>query len=265
MRNFLFIILIVLTGCVSSNQGAERGSGLPDASKGDTWKEPITGMVFVWVPAGCFNMGSDLDIADHTERPVHKVCLDGFWIGKYEVTQGQWMKIMKRNPSKDQGGDHFPVESISWNDAKSYNNELNQKTGLRFRLLTEAEWEYAARSGGKDKILAGGDNINRIAWHSQNSGRRIREVGTKLPNDFGLHDMNGNVLEWCEDIFDRFAYSKHPQVNPLVVSDTSLHVLRGGSWKNYPSQIRVTRRYRYTADYRLPYFGLRLCLTQINN
>ncbi len=170
---------------------------------------------------------------------------------------------MGSNPSKDKKGGQFPVESISWDDAKKFIAALNQKTGLTFRFPTEAEWEYAASSKGKHKVLAGSDDVNKIAWHSQNS-KKIQKVGTKNPNDFGLYDMNGNVLEWCEDVHDRFAYKKHSQDNPIIDSGSNFHVLRGGSWKNYPSNIRITRRYGSAANIGHPYFGLRLCISEID-
>jgi formylglycine-generating enzyme required for sulfatase activity len=230
---------------------------------GDIYKEPITEMEFVWVPSGCFMMGSDSKEAYENEKPVHEVCLDGFWIGKYEVTQGQWKKIMGNNPSWFKSGDNYPVETVSWNDAKDFISKLNQQSKKVFSLPTEAQWEYAARSGGKNQKYAGGDDIDKFAWYNSNSGNKTHAVGTKAPNDLGIYDMSGNVWEWCEDVYDEKAYEKHERNNPVITSGSSVRVFRGGSWLNFPRHVRAANRRRRTPDDRDNDLGFRLCLSQV--
>lgn len=130
-------------------QTAGRNKGTHKA--GDTFTESTTGMEFVWVAGGCFHMGDTFGIGDSDEKPMHQVCVDGFWLGKHEVTQGEWVKIMDYNPSHFKRGDDYPVETVSWDGAQAYIGKLNSRSGKQFRLPTEAEWEYAARSGGKKK------------------------------------------------------------------------------------------------------------------
>jgi formylglycine-generating enzyme required for sulfatase activity len=228
---------------------------------GETFKDPATGMEFVWVPEGCFNMGSSSGGED--ERPVHKVCLAGFWIGKYEVTQGQWKKIMGFNPSNFQSGDDYPVEKVSWDDVQKYISKLQQQSGNSFSLPTEAQWEYAARSGGKNQEYAGGNDIDRVAWYSSNSGSKTHRVGTKASNGLGIHDMSGNVWEWCEDVYDKNAYSKHDRKNPVMTSGGSSRVFSGGSWFHNPRHMRAANRRGDSADYRDDCLGFRLCLSRV--
>ena len=196
------------------------------------WKDPTTGMEFVWVEGGAYRMGCGSWAGDckPNESPEHEVTVSGFWIGKYTVTQGQWQKVVGSNPSHFKKGDNYPVEMVSWDDAKKFIRELNSKNGYKFRLPTEAEWEYAARSGGKSEKYAGGSDIDAVAWYGANSKRSTHPVGTKAPNGLGLYDMSGNVWQWCEDIYDDNAYVKHQHNNPVFTSGGSLRVLRGGSW-----------------------------------
>ena len=230
---------------------------------GQNWKDPATGMEFVWVPGGCFQMGSNSSEAYDNEKPVHEVCVDGFWMGKYEVTQGQWQKIMGSNPSKFQSGEDFPVEQVSWNDAKNFISKLKQQSGNSFSLPTEAQWEYAARSGGRNEIYAGGNDVNSVAWYGSNSGSKTHQVGTKAPNGLGIYDMSGNVWEWCEDVYDANAYSKHERNNPVVTSGSSSRVIRGGSWSSNPRSVRAADRCGNSADDRDDNLGFRLCLSRV--
>lgn len=146
-------------------------------SKGES-KDPTTGMEFVYVDGGCYQMGDTFGDGESNEKPVHEVCVDDFYIGKYEVTQGQWKAIMRDNPlgdnpSKfDECGDNCPVESVSWNDAQAFINKLNNKTGKNYRLPTEAEWEYAAKSGGKSEKYSGGNDVDSVAWYKDNSEKK---------------------------------------------------------------------------------------------
>jgi len=184
-------------------------------------------------------------------------------MGKTEVTQGQWKKIMGNNPSRFKSGDNYPVEKVSWHDAKKFVSKLNAKSGQEFKLPSEAQWEYAARSGGKDEKYAGGNHPDQLAWYGDNSGKKTHPVAAKLPNGLGLYDMSGNVWEWCEDVYDKNAYTKHAPKNPLVSSGGTSRVRRGGGWYHYPRIVRAADR-----NGNAPYFvystiGFRVCAPRV--
>ena len=167
---------------------------------------------------------------------IREVCVDDLYLGKYEVTQGQWKSIMGSNPSifKD-CGENCPVEDVSWDDAKEFINLLNKKTGKKYRLPYEAEWEYAARSGGKNEVWAGTSDEKELkdyAWYGANSGKRPHPVGQKKPNSLGIYDMSGNVWEWMEDKY----FKKDGAAN------WEYCVLRGGSWNDSPEGLRFVSR-----------------------
>ena len=232
---------------------------------GDVWVEPRTGMEFVWVPRGCYEMGcgSWAGDCDDDEKPVHEVCVDGFWMGKYEVTQGQWKKIMSSNPSYFRKGDNYPVEQVSWDNVKRYIKKLNSrsKSGFLFRLPSEAEWEYACRSGGSAEKYSGGSDVEGVAWYYGNSARSTYPSGTKAPNGLGIYDMSGNVNEWCEDHYGMKAYGKHMKNNPIYIESGYDRVLRGGSWDNPSGCVRCAYRYRYSPGSRFYTTGFRLVRT----
>jgi len=195
------------------------------------------------------------------EKPVHKVTLSGFYIGKYSVTQAQWEKVMGNNPSKFKKGGGYPVENISWDDTKKFIRklgELNKEQHL-FRLPTEAQWEYAARSCGKKEIYAGSDYIDDVAWYDANSENSTHPVGKLKPNGLGLYDMSGNVWEWCEDWFG--GYSKGHVTDPTGPSTGSSRVRRGGSWFNLARYCRSAGRGIGTPGDRPYTLGLRLALS----
>lgn len=151
----------------------------------------------VVIPAGSFVMGSE---KQDSAKPLHTVTLRSFLIGKTEVTQRHWASVMGNNPSYySRCGPDCPVENVSWNDAQQFILKLNQKTGKRYRLPSEAEWEYAARGGATDAAMEDENEAGKYAWQYQNSGGKTHEVGQKMPNEFGLHDMYGNVMEWVAD------------------------------------------------------------------
>ncbi|MCI5126262.1 MAG: formylglycine-generating enzyme family protein [Candidatus Electrothrix sp. AR5] len=245
------------TAEMRTTQQTPLAPSLAEPEQGYTMTEPITGMKFVYVPEGCFMMGSD-DGGDD-EKPVHKVCVDAFRMGKYEVTQGQWLKIMGTNPAHFQKGDSYSVERVSWDDSQGFIKKLNIKTGKQYRLPTEAEWEYACRANSTGKYC-GGDKLNDLAWYSENSGKSTHPVGKKQSNSFGLHDMSGNVWEWCLDRYDANYYSTSPQDNPTGSSSGSKHSIRGGSWFNSPGSVRSVYRYGNSPDDRVDDLGFRLVL-----
>lgn len=223
----------------------------------------------VSVAGGTFTMGSSEQgsIDDDYAKPAHKVTLSSFAIGQTEVTQELWEAVMGNNPSEFKGAKR-PVDNVSWNDCQTFITKLNQLTGKRFRLPTEAEWEYAARGGKNSKgyKYAGSNTIGDVAWYwdnipsqsSGNSGYGTQTVGTKKPNELGLYDMTGNVLEWCQDWYGN--YSSNAQTNPTGPSSGSGRVLRGGNWGIIAIYCRVSSRYGYTPDYVNNFLGLRLAL-----
>jgi formylglycine-generating enzyme len=210
---------------------ASRTSETPDGPV--PYTDLTTGIEMVLVKGGCYQMGDTFgDGIPAIEKPVHEVTLSDFYLGKYPVTQGQWKDVMGNNPSAFQNGDNYPVEQINWDDAQEFIRKLNQLTGKMFRLPTEAEWEYAARSGGKKEKWAGTSDeseLMKYAWYRRNARKKTHPVGRKKPNGLGLYDMIGNVSEWVEDAFKEEAYRLHSRNNPVIPFGV-FRVLRGGGW-----------------------------------
>ena len=217
---------------------------------------------FVPVEPGEFLMGCRSEAADcgEDERPAHQVMLSsGFEIGKYEVTQAQWESVMGTNPSHFRGP-ALPVENVSWNEAREFIAKLNRGAGpYLYRLPTEAEWEYAARAGASGPRRGALDDI---AWHGANSAGRTHEVGTKRPNAWGLHDMLGNVWEWCSDRYGADYYSASPDSDPRGPSEGAFRVMRGGSWYRYMWFLRFSARFRDRPDSAYRHVGFRCVRTQ---
>ncbi len=238
---------------------------------GREWRDPVLGMEFVWVEGGCYEMGcgSWTSDCDDDEKPVHEVCVDGFWLGKYEVTFDEYDAYCraagkKRPDDEGWGRGRRPVIYVSWEDAQGFIGWLNRKTGLEFRLPTEAEWEYAARSGGRKEKWAGTSDEGRLgdyAWYGSNSGGRTHPVGTKRPNGLGLYDMSGNVWEWCSDRYGGDYYSKSPRRNPKGPAGGGDRVVRGGSWSYYARYVRVANRLNVNPADRYSALGFRLART----
>ena len=205
----------------------------------------IAGFDMVYVAGGTFTMGATAEQssedASSSEKPTHSVTVSDFYIGKYEVTQAQWKAIMGLNPSKCKG-DNLPVERVSWDDVQTFIKKLNAKTGKKFRLPTEAEWEYAARGGKQSKgyKYSGSNKLNNVAWYDSNSDNMTHPVGQKRPNELGIYDMSGNVYEWCQDWYGD--YSNSLQTNPTGPSSGSHHVRRGGDWFGSAWGCRVSHR-----------------------
>ena len=191
------------------------------------------GMEFAWVPAGKFRMGSTSAEAEPHEQPVTQVRISrGFWLGKYELTQSEWQAVTGTNPSEFSGCGRCPVDSVSWDDVQHFIRRLNGRAGRdRYRLPTEAEWEHAARAGTSGGRYA--ENLDAIAWYSDNSENRRHPVGQKAPNAWGLHDMLGNVIEWVQDWYGR--YPGGTVTDPQGPRFGSGRVIRGGSWW-YPAR-----------------------------
>ena len=252
---------------------------------------------FTLVPGGTFIMGRTRGNGDSDELPTHSVTLDAFYIGKYEVTQAEWMATMGNNPASGYGvGDTYPVYYITWYEILKYCNLRSMAEGLTpvysilgstdpnnwgsvptsnnstwdavicnwsssgYRMPTEAEWEYAARgaSNDPDYLYSGSDFISNVAWYGMNN--YAMPVGTKAPNSLGVFDMSGNVWEWCWDWWGNNYYSSCPQIKPLGPSGGVYRVARGGSWLNSADVCRVVKRSK-RAPYSGLYIGVRLCRT----
>ena len=192
-------------------------------------------------------------------KKTHTVTLNSFYIGKYPITQKEWEAIMGKNPSHFKG-DNLPVESVSWTDAQNFLTKLNKNTGQKYRLPTEAEWEYAARGGNKSKgyKYSGSNYINEVAWHFGNSKLKTHSVGSKNPNEIGIYDMSGNVCEWCSDWYDGNYYKTSPGNNPQGPSSGTHRVLHGGSWNYYANFCRSANRSGYYPASRLLNLGFRI-------
>jgi formylglycine-generating enzyme required for sulfatase activity len=235
----------------------------PGPKDGDTMRDSITSMEFIFIKGGCFDRGDTFGDGDSDERPFHEVCVGGFWMGKFEVTQGQWERVMGNNPSYFKSGSNYPVEQVSWNDTQEFIQRLNQQSGKRFRLPTEAEWEYAARSKGRREKWVGTSSeydLGDHAWYDKNSGYRTNPVGQKKPNELGLYDMSGNVWEWCKDWYDKDYYSRRVRDNPKGPDSGQYRVLRGGSWFDSPRSVRASLRFRLEPTIRNSNGGFRLVL-----
>ncbi len=238
----------------------------PRSNKGKTPERQIGKQEMVFIKGGCYQMGDSFGEGGSDEKPVHEVCVDDFYLGKYELTQSEWKEIMGRIPSGFKFcGKDCPVELVSWNDAQEFIRNLNKKTGMKYRLPTEAEWEYAARSGGKKKKWAGTSNkaeFEEYAWYKMNlDDMTINPVGRKKPNKLGLYDMSGNVWEWVSDWYGENYYSNGPRNNPKGPLAGTYRVFRGGSWSNGPGLHRTSYRSYGRPEYMDSSLGARLART----
>ena len=217
----------------------------------------------VRVAGGTYWMGSTDGNASQWETPVHKVTVPDFTIGETEVTQELWQAVMGNNPSRFTGNLKRPVEGVNWNDCQQFITRLNAMTGKRFRLPSEAEWEFAARGGSKSKDYpyAGSDDIDRVAWWGYNikgGDCTTHPVGTLAPNELGILDMSGNVWEWCQDWFA--PYDSQEQVNPSGPATGKSKVLRGGGWSGESRYCRTSERFHFAPTLRGDLIGMRLAL-----
>lgn len=247
-------------------QGEGKELSLPSATTittnnttGKNYTETLTAngksysFEMIWVEAGSFEMGSNDPEAWDWEKPVHTVSLDGFYIAGFEVTQELWRAVIGSDSDwlHNKGCNKCPVEGVSWEEAVAFTTKLQELTGRRYSLPTEAQWEYAARGGqeGKDYKYAGSNNIDEVTWYDEdygesNHGERgtTYPVGTKAPNELGIYDMTGNVWEWCLDWYSEDYYTSSPTANPTGPATGDKRVLRGGSWFDYARHCRVANR-----------------------
>lgn len=227
----------------------------------DTFTINGTHLEMVKIPGGTFMMGTNDVNADKYEKPAKKRSVSSFYMSKYEVSQKLWFVIMNNNPSTFIN-DNYPVNNVSWEDCQLFIQRLNSITGRNFRLPTETEWEYAAKSKidsngnilESSELYAGTSTVpEQYAWYSGNSNNNIHPIGKKKPNAFGLYDMSGNVIEWCQDIFTNYATGN-------VEIDKEQRVIRGGFFGSNLSAIKCTSRGSCKFDDALEPLGFRLCL-----
>ncbi len=250
---------------------------------GKEFRDKITGMEFVWVAGGIFDMGDVL--GDYHSRdedlsgilnalPVHKVELPGFYLGRYVVTQGEWVAIMQQNPSYFQYGERYPVEMVSWHDCQTFIKKLNQQSGRHYSLPSEAQWEYAAREGGKrvrfgtGKDVIGTDEANFNGdsdWkesYAYTGDWRMETVPVDSfsANSLGLYQMSGNVWEWCQDRWHDNYEGAPADGSAWESGDSSARVVRGGCWDGGPWYVRAADRGRNSSVVVYDYLGFRLAL-----
>jgi len=216
-----------------------------------------------------FLMGSPPSDDTRGDRPQHKVRISKpFYLGKCEVTQALWMHVMGENPSTTENKPNTPVETVSWNDCQRFTEKLNKiVSGGRFRLPTEAEWEYACRAGEKTRFSFGdgppsnsdpSPDLDANAWTSRNAGNAPHETGTKKPNPWGLHDMYGNVWEWCQDLYGPYETTKDEVLQDPLGKTGTERVLRGGAFINWPDACQSDSRGSDKPTASSVFYGLRL-------
>jgi len=268
---FLACCAVLAAGCRREETPLPVGSSETPSPVAPETITTKSGIVMVKVPPGEFTMGDAAGNDD--EKPAHNVRVDGFLMDACEVTQESYQRITGKNPSKSKGPDK-PVEQVSWYKAavlycnmRSARDELepcyDAETGecnfeaSGYRLPTEAEWEYACRCGKRAKYGFGNGEslLSKHAWFKGNSGKTTHPVGTKAPNDWGLYDMHGNVMEWCHDRYGEDYYGNSPAVNPTGPTSGDECVLRGGSWSSSPESCRAAARYSETRQFADACFG----------
>ncbi|MDD6783787.1 MAG: bifunctional serine/threonine-protein kinase/formylglycine-generating enzyme family protein [Prevotellaceae bacterium] len=277
-RTFLWvaaIVIVAIAGVLVVNNIGKNDIFVLEEIVGDDKVFTVGDVEFVMKPVvgGTFTMGATPEQQDpyDREKPTHQVTLSSYYIGETEVTQALWTAVMgntveqiaEANGRETWGvGKDYPTYDISWNDCQEFISKLNSLTGQKFRLPTEAEWEYAARGGNKSKgyQYSGSNNFDDVAWYGYNSVDKTHPVKTKQPNELGIYDMSGNVSEWCQDRYG--SYSSGSQTNPKGPSTGSDRVIRGGSLGSFARDCRSAYRYNCTPGDRYPDLGLRLVLSE---
>lgn len=224
----------------------------------------------VYVSGGSFTMGENYNVGQiFPNNPIHHgekmnpqsqlfhAKLDSYYIGKYEVTQDLWEKVMGRNPSHIKG-ERKPVTNVSYNDCQDFLSKLNSLTGKLFRIPSEEQWEFAARGGNKSRgyIYSGSNSLNAVGWYYENSGDRnygIHDVGMKNPNELGIYDMSGNVMEWCAGIYG---------YQPSAAGINYKNVVRGGYFGGGGNDCTTTKRNAQSRDFSSVAYGLRIVLVE---
>ncbi len=255
------LVLSLLTGvslaCTDLPEGTMMASvaytaPITPVSPNDAFTNSDNNMQFVHVAGGCYCMGVNPGEGLRDTIPAHEVCIDDYYMGKYEVTQGQWREIMGTNPSTFRDCDDCPVVDVSWNEVQEFISRLSERTGKTYRLPTEAEWEFAVRSGGLR------DNSVEANAESSDAIRTLRPVGWSGPNSLGIYDMQGSVWEWTADWYSTDYYKGSPKNNPEGPTNGIYRVLRGGAWVDTSQSIQPTLRVRYEPWIKRSWVGFRL-------
>lgn len=237
-----------------------------ESAKKPVTKKDLPPINMVYVKGGCYDMGDFEGNGDEDERPVHEVCVNDFYIADTEVTQELFEKVMgfipawRYNPTMPRNPKD-PVTYVNWFLANQFIQKLNTITKGYYRLPTEAEWEYAARSGGKKERWPGFNNeaeVGSYSWFADNSEFKLQNVKTRKPNGLGLYDMSGSIWEWVEDNFEFDYYQLSPKKDPYGAEFSLYKGVRGGSIADGPFKLRTTYRYALEPSRRLMTVGLRL-------
>jgi formylglycine-generating enzyme required for sulfatase activity len=264
VRSFLLAVALGILAACSTSDSAGNSATL---QAGTVITDPPVNIEMVYIPAGSFVMGS---YNADDEDPPHVVGLAEYYIGKHEITQREWQAVMGNSPAQHVG-ENLPVENVSWEEAVEFAARLSEMTEQKYRLPTEAEWEYAARAGSTTDFHFGNDTLmlGDYAWHAGNSGGTTHPVGMKLSNDWGLHDVAGNVWEWCNDWWDPDFYERSDSLNPvnetayLYTSPTTgeqfpAYVARSGAFLGPASGLESAHRHGGKPNLRRSHIGLRV-------
>lgn len=228
------------------------------------WQWPLY-IAAAALPTGCARQSKQSSYYEQTgchknELPAHEVCIDDFFISKYEITIGEYRKVLGQSLNMFPNGDNYPVTRVNWYETKTFIRTLNKKSSRTFRLPTEAEWEFAAR-GGSRSVPTDLSLTQASTWNATNSMGMVHPVGTKAANGIGIHDMTGNVREWCEDFYGRLYYRKSPRDNPPGPTDGNSRIVRGGGWNDPPEMSSLVFRYDSMQINSNDYTGFRLVMS----
>lgn len=263
----LMMLPIILLGACGDDVDEPSSTNKPTVQEDDkAMTVTVNGVTFkmIKVTGGTFTMGAkDGDPEGYgIDKPAHQVTLSSYYIGEMEVTTQLWCAVM--GGRVDPSNDKLPMDNVNYDDCLQFVDKLNQLTGKKFRLPTEAEWEFAARGGNKSKgyTYSGSSDIGAVAWHRDNGGGKLHNVGTKAPNELGIYDMSGNVFEWCKDW--QAPYTAEAQTNPQGPSSAMYRVVRGGSADPEPGNLtrkcHVYARSCNYVDIRAQFIGFRVAL-----
>jgi formylglycine-generating enzyme required for sulfatase activity len=259
-----FVVFAFALFIFDSTYGESKFNSCSQGGAKEAYTDPLTQIELVLIKGGCFKMGNIFGDGDPDEKPTHLVCVDDFYLSKFETTQKQWRMITDSNPSQNKKGDEYPVDAVTKWEVDEYIKQLNKMAADGFRLPTEAEWEYACRSGGK-KLRYGTHNDQITGETANQEGEadgyiKSAPVGSYPPNLLGLFDMSGNVSEWTADWYDREYYTYSPKENPKGAdAQKARHFARrGGSWYNKSRYLSCSIRNWRDPGFRLMDLGFRL-------
>jgi formylglycine-generating enzyme required for sulfatase activity len=249
-------IFLLITICFLGQVSAQKKGAVSEEQK-----QKIQSALgeFVVIPGGKFIMGSPItEEGRGNDEKQHEVLLSPYAIQAIEVTQRLWTLVMPQNPSSDRTWLDYPVTHVSYLDAMEFIGRLNQITGEKYSLPTEAQWEFAARANNEKAIYGGGDGLTPNGWFALNAESRVHVAGESLPNAFGIFDMSGNVSEWCSDLYADYRLDTKSKVDPKGADRSDEVVLRGGNWKSTTQECRVADRMPVSKDWHKDYIGFRL-------